>query len=95
MKGYNRSHVSHFILCMALSAAGFDVLLCLKSLIVEVLDNILPRDDADKAFLIVQYRYKILVQRLPDQILHICPCLYRAVIQPTVNGSDGYLLRTL
>ena len=94
MKGYNRSHVSHFILCMALSAAGFDVLLCLKSLIVEVLDNILPRDDADKAFLIVQYRYKILVQRLPDQIL-ISALPLQAVIQPTVNGSDGYLLRTL
>ena len=89
---YRCGQVRLFMFLSALFPTLLGTFLGVFALLVEILDDVLSGNDANETLLIVQYRHKILVQCLPDQILHICVCLNRTVVTPAAYGCDRYLL---
>ena len=62
------------------------------TLLIKIFDDIFPGNDSYKTLLIVQNRYKVLVQGLSDQILHICVRLDRTVVTPAADCGHWYPL---
>lgn len=62
------------------------------ALLVKIFDDVLSGNDTNETLLIIQYRHKVLVQCLSDQILHICVCFNRTVVTPAAYGCDRYPL---
>ena len=57
---HNRRQIRLFMLCTVLFQALLRTLLHSLALLIEILDNILPGNNSDKALLVVQNRYKVL-----------------------------------
>ena len=46
----------------------------------KIFHDIASRDDSDKGFIVIEYRDKVLLHRLIQQIFHLCSGVYRAVV---------------
>ena len=71
------------------------VLLKRLALLVEILNDIFPSDNSDKALLVVQHGDEVLIQRLADQVLHVGVRFHGAVVQAPPDCGNRDLLRAL
>ena len=61
----------------------------------KIFHDITSRDNSDKGFIVIEYRDKVLLHRLVQQIFHLCTGIYRAVVLTALYLHDGDQLHIL
>ena len=61
----------------------------------KIFHDITSRDNSDKGFIVIEYRDKVLLHRLVQQIFHLCTGIYRAVVLTALYFHDGDQLHIL
>lgn len=61
----------------------------------KIFHDIASRDNSDKGFIVIEYRDKVLLHRLVQQIFHFRTGIYRAVVLTALYFHDGDQLHIL